>query len=108
MGKLFGKHKTSKKPAMVRVDDGVITILVRKKLVDEFMNSKCGCDLGLPKEAVVAIMAAQLAGYPQKKAALFGQRYSEGKVMVKYLRSGCKLVKDPSFDEPCYVVMSNV
>ena len=113
--RLFGKHtkvqprltEKGRKEVMVRKDGDVVTILVRKRLVDEFANSKFGSELGLPKPAMAVILGTQLAGYSQKQVALFGQRYSEGKVMVKRLKSGCPLVTDPSLDEPCYVIMSN-
>ncbi|MFZ2145985.1 MAG: hypothetical protein WAV28_02100 [Sedimentisphaerales bacterium] len=117
--RLFGKHKTSKKrytkyrltekgknQIMIREDQGIVTIIIRKKLVDRWMNSKEAHELGLPKKGMVAMLAALLAGYTEEEGVLlFGQGYSEGKVMVKYLRSGFKLVTDPSWNEPCYLVM---
>ena len=106
-------QKTSgKKPAFAgRLPDGRRIVLVRKRAAEGFINGfkeRFGSQAdALPKEGMIAMFAADLAGCSIGEVERIGAAYLQGSVIVDYKRSGKDAVDDPdnSWDEPCYVVV---
>lgn len=107
------KSKRNKQQAdnLTRVKEGVISgtlgnrkfVLIREDVVDLFLR---GMKLSDSKESYIAAFVGGLVGRSQDACIQAVQRYSEGKVLVEYYRSGSQVIEGSDiWDAPSYLVL---
>jgi len=94
-----------------RVKEGVISgklggrqfVLIRKDVVDLFLK---GQKLSDSKESYIAALVGGLVGRSEEACIQAAQRYSKGKIVVEYCRSGSDVIEGSDiWDAPSYLIL---